>query len=99
VAALAYLLPPLSGMVAYFMGSEVRVRWHGLQSVVLGVVWPGALYAGSLVSVGATQAAAAAGSLVWLAFLAGTVSGHDPGWPGAGRWLRRMAEGLPRSGP
>jgi hypothetical protein len=97
VAALAYLVPPLSGLVVYFAAGEERPRWHGLQSVLLGVAWPAALYTGSAVSPGLTQAAAACGVVVWLLFLVGAASGRDPRWPVAGRWLRALAAESPRA--
>jgi uncharacterized membrane protein len=97
VAGLAYLLPPLSGLVAYLMAGTGRIRWHGLQSVVLGVVWPAALYAGSATSPGVTQAAAVGGLGVWLFFLVGAAAGRNPRWPVAGRWLRALAAESPRA--
>jgi uncharacterized membrane protein len=96
VAALAYVLPPVSGLVAYFAASTVRVRWHGLQAVLLGLLWPAALYAGAAVTPGATQAVAALGTLVWLLFLVGSAVGRDPRWPVAGEWLRHLASSSPR---
>lgn len=96
MAVLAYLLPPASGLVAYLVTSSARVRWHGLQSIVLGVVWPAALYAGSLLSPAVTQAAAVAGLGTWLVFVVGTALGRDPSWPGMGPWLRRLAAAPPR---
>jgi uncharacterized membrane protein len=97
VPALAYLVPPLSGLVVYFMAGEERTRWHGLQAVLLGVIWPAALYAGSAVSPAVTQTAAVCGLVVWLAFLVGAASGRDPHWPVAGRWLRALAAESPRA--
>jgi uncharacterized membrane protein len=97
VAGLAYLLPPLSGLVAYLAAGDDRIRWHGLQSVVLGVLWPAALYAGSAVSPGVTQAAAIGGIAVWLLFLVGAATGRDPRWPVAGQWLRVLAAESPRA--
>jgi uncharacterized membrane protein len=97
VAGLAYLLPPLSGLVAYLAAGDGRIRWHGLQSVLLGVVWPAALYAGSAVSPGITQTAAVCGLAVWLYFLVGAAAGRNPRWPVAGRWLRALAAESPRA--
>ena len=39
---LAYVLLPLSGMLAYFNGTSVRMRFHGLQAIALGALWPAA---------------------------------------------------------
>jgi uncharacterized membrane protein len=99
MAALAYLLPPLTGLLAYLFGSSERLRWHGLQSIVLGVAWPAGLYAGALVTPGATQTIAAVGALLWASFLAAAAVGRDPRWPLVGSWLRRAAEDAPRAGP
>ena len=98
MAALAYALPPVTGLVAYLGAASPRTRWHGLQAIVLGVVWPLALYAGTLVSPGVTQAAGALGGLTWAAFIAGAAAGRDPSWPVIGRALRALAEAAPRAG-
>ncbi len=95
MAALAYLLPPLSGLLAYLNARSARVRFHGLQSVTLGVIWPAALWSCSWISPTAVQVAFAAGALVWLFLLVVTAAGRDPRLP-AGRWLRRAAEVPPR---
>jgi hypothetical protein len=97
VAALAYVLPPVSGLLVYLFGSTIRARRHGLQGVVLGVLWPAALYAGALVSPGATQGAALVGAVAWLTLLAGTAAGRDPALPGAGRLLQAWAQTSPRA--
>ena len=96
MAALAYLLPPLSGLVAYFSSGSERVRWHGLQSVLVGVAWPVALFGAALLSPGVTQAVALLGTLVWLTFLLGAAVGRDPALPGAGSRLRALAQEPPR---
>jgi hypothetical protein len=96
MVALAYLLPPLSGLVSYLGGSTHRARWHGLQSVLLGLLWPGAMYLGSLLSPAASQLAALAGACAWIAFIAGTALGADPRWPGVGARLRALAAPAPR---
>jgi uncharacterized membrane protein len=93
VAAFAYVLLPLSGMLAYFLGSTARVRFHGLQAIILGVAWPLALYGSSRLSAGATQLAFVVGVAVWLAFLLLTLIGKEPRLPGLGRWLARASEG------
>jgi hypothetical protein len=96
VAGLAYLLPPLTGLLAYFAGADERARFHGLQSVALGVAWPAAMYAGSWVTPGLTQAAWAAGAIAWLGLLVGAAAGRDPRLPWAGSRLRRLASSPPR---
>jgi uncharacterized membrane protein len=96
MAALAYVVPPVTGLVAYLAARTPRTRFHGLQSVLLGVLWPLALYAGALVSPGVTQAAGAAGLLAWLVFAVGAAVGRDPHWPLLGARLRALAEHSPR---
>jgi hypothetical protein len=91
MAALAYLLPPVTGLVAYFTGSSLRTRWHGLQSIAFGLLWPALMFAGSAVSAGAAQLAFGVGTLVWLVLLAATATGMDPKLPGGSR-LKRAAE-------
>ena len=96
MAALAYLAPPVSGLVAYLMGGTRRVRFHGLQSVLLGFLWPLALLGGSLVAPVVAQAAALVGAAAWLAFLVGAAAGKDPRCPGLGRVLWSLADPSPR---
>jgi uncharacterized membrane protein len=98
VAALAYLFPPLSGLVAYLGAASGRVRWHGLQAVLLGVVWPAALYGGAALSPRWAQAAGLGGAVLWLVFLVGTAAGRDPRWPVLGAWLRQLAASSPKAG-
>ena len=95
MAALAYVFPPLSGLVAYVKGSTVRTRFHGLQAVILGLLWPLSFFAGSYVSPGVTQAAFFVGLALVMLFLAVTALGKDPRIPLASRWLARAAEGSP----
>lgn len=97
MAALAYLLLPVTGLVAYLMGRSARTRWHGLQAVALGLVWPAALYACTYLTPGATQLCALVGALVWVGFLGATAVGLDPRIPLAGGYLRRAAAQDPRS--
>ncbi|HEX2234759.1 MAG TPA: hypothetical protein VHK89_00645 [Actinomycetota bacterium] len=96
MAGLAYLLPPLTGLLAYFAGTDERARFHGLQSVALGLVWPAAMYAGSWVTPGLAQAGWTVGAVAWLVLLGGAASGRDPRLPWAGSRLRRLAASPPR---
>jgi uncharacterized membrane protein len=96
MAALAYLLPPVSGLAAYLLGSSPRMRRHGLQAVLLGVAWPALLYAGAAVSPGATQVVAGLEVAVWGAFIVGAAAGRDPRWPVLGEWFERLAAESPR---
>ena len=67
MAALAYLFPPLSGLLVYSMGRDPRARFHGLQAVVFGFLWPAAIYAGSLAGPTGTRIVFAVGGLIWIA--------------------------------
>jgi uncharacterized membrane protein len=97
MAGTAYLLLPITGLIAYFSGRDARVRFHGLQAVAIGLVWPLAMIACSKVTPGATQIAFAAGAVVWLAFLVFTLLGFDPKIPLVGGLLKRAAADDPRS--
>ncbi|MDQ4124150.1 MAG: hypothetical protein M3134_00925 [Actinomycetota bacterium] len=91
MAALAYLVLPVTGLVAYFSGRSPRVRWHGLQAIVLGAVWPALLYLAAAVKESLVLPVAAGGALVWLLFLAGAALGRDPSLPWFGPKLRELA--------
>ncbi len=95
MTALAYLAPPISGFIAYLKGRDRRTRMHGLQSVLLGVAWPAALYVGSWMTPAVTQAAFFAGAGAWLMLLAATALGRDPFVPGGRSALERWAEVSP----
>jgi uncharacterized membrane protein len=96
VAALAYVLPPLSGLVAYLSSDSERIRWHGLQSVLLGVTWPVALFGAALLTPGVTQVVWVVGALAWLTLLVGAAVGRNPRLPGVGARLRAWAQDTPR---
>jgi uncharacterized membrane protein len=98
MAALAYLLLPVTGLVAYSLGSESRMRFHGLQAIVLGFVWPVALYGASALSPAVTRIVFAFGALVWLGLLVATAMGRDPRLPGIGSFLEGAAAESPRTG-
>ena len=89
MAALAYLLPPLTGLLTYALGRDERARWHGLQSVVFGFAWPVLIYAASLAGATGTRVTFAAGALTWIGFFGLTVIGRNPRLPG-GRRLRSL---------
>jgi hypothetical protein len=95
MAALAYVFPPLSGLAAYVWGSRDRTRWHGLQAVLLGALWPAALVACSLWTPGATQVAFFAGLGIFVLLFATTLFGGDLLVPGLGRRLRAWAAERP----
>ena len=89
MAPLAYLVPPISGALAYFYGDSPRLRFHGLQSVVIGVLWPVLLYGASIVSSSATQLTFVVGAVVWLGSLITTALGRDLRLPVIGTMLAR----------
>jgi uncharacterized membrane protein len=97
MAALAYIFPPLSGLIAYLRSSSERVRFHGLQAVLLGLVWPAALYVCSWISATATQIAFAVMAVLWLIALVGTAVGRNPGLPGLRRVLASAASESPKA--
>ena len=82
--------------MAYLFG-DARARFHGLQAILFGLVWPLGLYAAAAVSAVVTRAVFAAGGLIWLAAIVATSVGRDPAVPGLRAWLSRLAEGDPRS--
>ena len=91
MASLAYVLLPLSGLLAYLKGPSERVRWHGLQAIVYGTLWPAAMYACTLISSLATQAAFVVGALLWLVLMSMAAAGRDISLPFVGRWLKQAA--------
>jgi uncharacterized membrane protein len=96
MAALAYLLLPISGLFAYFGSASPRVRFHGLQAVLVGFLWPAAIYAGSALSQTAALMAWVGGAAVWLGLMLTTAAGLDLRIPVVGRYLRRAATQGPR---
>ena len=99
MAALAYLLLPVTGLIAFLTGRNGRVRAHGLQAIVIGLLWPVALYAAALGPPVAVQAVFAVGLLVWLAFLVATALGRDPRLPIVGTRLFELATAGTKDGP
>lgn len=97
IAGLSYLLLPVSGLFAYLRGRAARTRFHGLQAIALGTLWPVAMLAASKVSATATQIVFAIGALVWLGFMVLAFFGRDPRLPGIGRALKRAAEPDPKA--
>ena len=91
MAALAYLTPPISGAVAFFFADQPRVRFHGLQSVAIGAVWPIFLYTASLLSARVTQAVFILGLLVWIGSFVVAAAGRDVRLPVVGRALAHAA--------
>lgn len=91
MAAFAYLLLPVTGLVAYLTGRDQRVRMHGLQAIVIGLLWPLCLYAAALGPAVAVQVVFGLGALTWLLFLLLTMFGRDPRLPILGAGLEALA--------
>jgi uncharacterized membrane protein len=92
VAAFAYVLLPVSGLIAFLRGSTPRTRFHGLQAIVVGAVWPLLLYAATWTTPVVTQAVGVAGALLWLALIVTTALGKDVQLPVIGGRLRTGAQ-------
>ena len=95
MSALAYLFPPLSGLIAYFKATTQRTRFHGLQSALFGFLWPLSLYGANALTPGATQVAFFVGAGLWGLLLVVTALGKDPCLPGTGTVLRRWTAAPP----
>ena len=95
MAALAYLFPPLSGLIAYFKSRSARGRFHGFQSALFGLLWPVSLYACSAIAPGATQVAFFVGALLWLVLFVVTAFGKDPCLPKTRALLSRWTAERP----
>lgn len=91
MAGLAYLLLPVSGAIAYFNGQRARTRFHGIQAVILGAVWPAALWGGSRIGPDVTFALAVGGAIVWIVFMGAALLGRDLRFPFIGKALERLA--------
>jgi uncharacterized membrane protein len=91
MAGLAYLLLPVTGLLAYFSGKTPRVRWHGLQAVVLGALWPALLYLAAASAEALVLPVTVAGATVWLLFLLAAAAGRDPALPWLGPKLKELA--------
>ena len=87
MAALAYVLLPLTGVLTFLLSGSARAKSHGLQAIVLGTLWPVMLYAASALMAVLTWVTAVAGAVTWLAFMVLTASGRDPKLPFIGQWL------------
>ena|SRR5687767_8120314 len=91
MAALAYVLLPISGMAAYFLSTTERGQFHGAQAVALGFVWPVALYGSSFFAPVATQMVFAIGMIVWIGLIVATAVGKDLRLPYIGNVCARAA--------
>ena len=77
MAALAYLLPPVTGMLAFFSWAGPRIRFHGAQAICFGLAWALLLYLSSAISATITQVVFALGVLLWLTLIGTTAIGRD----------------------
>lgn len=87
MAALAYVLLPVTGILTFLLSASPRTRAHGLQAIVLGTLWPLLLYAASALAADLTWVVAVIGAFAWLGFMVLTASGRDPKLPFIGGWL------------
>jgi uncharacterized membrane protein len=92
MAAFAYLLLPVTGLIAYLTGHDTRARTHGLQAIVVGLVWPLCLYVAAFGPAVAVQITFGVGAVVWLGLLVLTLFGRDPVLPVIGGPLSALAE-------
>ena len=76
MAALAYLVPPVTGLWAFLRGPDARTRAHGFQAIALGAAWPVGLYIGSWITPGVTQVIAGAFFVVWLTLITSAAFGR-----------------------
>ena len=76
-------------------GTTERVRFHGLQAVVLGAAWPAAVYLAALFTPGATQVAFFVGLALVVGALVATAAGGDPRIPGLAKRFHRWASDSP----
>jgi uncharacterized membrane protein len=96
VAVLAYLLLPISGLAAYLLGRDARIRFHGLQAIALGLVWALSLYGASALSPRATRVVFGVGAAAWLGLIVAVALGRRARLPLVGRSLERAARDDPR---
>ena len=92
MAGLAYLFLPISGALAYFNGKRPRTRFHGIQAVILGILWPAALLGASAIGPDATFLVAVGGAVVWVTFMLVASIGRDLRFPLVGKTLQRWTE-------
>ncbi len=91
MAALAYVVLPVTGLIAFLAGRDTRTRFHGLQAITIGLAWPVALYASSVGPPVAVQVTFVVGALVWFLFLLTALVGKDLRLPGVGRYLELLS--------
>lgn len=77
MAAAAYLLLPITGVLALAFARTPRVRAHGAQAIAFGLLWPAALFAASALGSGLTQAVFLVGLVVYVGLIGATLLGRD----------------------
>ena len=91
MSVVAYLLSPVSGLIIFLVARSPRARFHGLQSVVVGTLWPVGLYIGAYITPGVTQLVAVVVIVSWVVLVSGTAVGRDPRLPWVGRSMAQIA--------
>ena len=91
MAALAYVAPPVTGLIAFLTAADARVRFHGLQSIVFGAAWPAGIYLGAALLPAITRVVFLVGAVIWVVLLVSTAAGRDLGLPGLKGRLRSLA--------
>ena len=92
MAALAYVLLPVTGLIAFLKGSSPRIRFHGLQAISIGAAWPVLLFAATWTTPVVTQLIGVAGLLLWVTLIVTTALGRDLQLPLIGPRLRAAAQ-------
>ena len=77
VAAAAYILLPISGLIALAFARTPRVRAHGAQAIAFGLLWSLALFGASAIGSTVTQLVFAAGAVLYLVLIGATLAGRD----------------------
>ena len=91
MAALAYLLLPVTGLIVYVTTRDRRARFHALQAVTLGVAFPVLLYLAAIGPPVVVQVAGIVGAVTWVGFFVAALAGRDPKIPGLGHHLERLS--------
>lgn len=91
MAAVAYLLLPVTGLIVYGTTRDRRTRFHALQAIALGLAFPVVLFLASLGPPAIVQVTFVAGAVTWIGFLVTTAAGRDPRLPVIGRRLEILS--------
>ncbi len=88
MAAAAYVLLPVSGLLALALGRSARVRAHGAQAIAFGLAWPVMLFGASAIARPATIVVLVAGAALYVGLIGATLLGRDPLLPVFARYGR-----------